>query len=457
MKTPLLAIICVTSPSLAGSEKAAPSWTGTVAPIIQRHCGECHRPGGSAPFSLIDYKGAAKRAKQIQRLTRARVMPPWLPNEPKGLFVGERGLTAAEIETLSEWANGGAIHGEGADPMLPTTENGEWQLGPPDLVVHMPREFQIPSGPTDTYRAFVIPLDLESLSPDVRNRALIPDSNLLGVAGVEIHPGNHRSLHHAHVWADPTKGGRHQETTPGAGYEAFGNPGVSEAIYLGGYVPGATPRRLPAGIAEALPLGSDLVLQIHYSSTGKVESDKTSVGIYFSREAVKRTVEWMRLGSYKIEIPAGDSAYTIRDELIVPADSFLLSLSPHMHFLGKKVRAHATFPDGKVRELLTIDRWNFNWQDRYTLKEPLALPTGTKISAEWIYDNSDQNPQNPFTPARRVSFGPNSTDEMCELHLFVVPWSIEDYPAYSRLMEEKQRDKIGELTPDQRRQFGFEK
>jgi Copper type II ascorbate-dependent monooxygenase, C-terminal domain len=448
-----LAVACV----LRADEPAVPTWGRDVAPILFAKCLECHHEGGPAPFSFQSYEVAAKRSRLISRQITARVMPPWLPAGPHDFFEGERGLTDTEISTLVRWAKAGAPAGDLiAAPPAPVVEASGWQLGPPDVIVRMPQPFEIHSGPGDIYQAFPISLPESAIPADVKKWARIPDTNLLGVSAIEIHAGNRRVLHHAHVWADTSGKARQLEPAPGAGYEAFGNPGFPAAVYLGGYVPGTTARRLPPGIADALPLNSDLVLQVHYSPTGKPETDQTEIGLYFSREPVKRTLEWLRLGSFNLEIPAGVSAYTVNDELTIPADCFMLSISPHMHFLGGEVSARAIFPDGSSRELLGISRWNFTWQDRYSLKEPLPLPKGTKIQARWVYDNSDLNPHNPSSPPRPVHFGPNTTDEMCELHLFVVPWSIDDYPKFGELMEQKMAEKIAELSAEQKKRYGFE-
>jgi hypothetical protein len=446
---------------LAGMVRAegppAPTWSRDVAPILFANCVECHHPGGPAPFSFQTYESAAKRARAITRLTESRVMPPWLPTSPHGFFEGERGLTESEIATLIRWAQAGAPEGNpAAMPPIPPPVPGEWRLGPPDVIVRMPRPFEVPRGPGDRYQAFPISLPATAIPADLRERARIPGTDFLGVSAIEIRAGNRRLLHHAHLWADPSGRARALEPSPGAGYEAFGNPGFPGAIYLGGYVPGTTARPLPDGIADVLPLGGDLVLQVHYSPTGKPETDQTEVGLYFTREPIKRTLEWLRLGSFNLEIPAGVSDYTVTDELVVPADCFVLSISPHMHFLGREVSARVVFPDGGNRELLTISRWNFRWQDRYSLKQPLALAKGSKIQVRWIYDNSEANPHNPSSPPQPVHFGPNATDEMCEFHLFVIPMAIEDYPKFAALMEETMAAKIAELSPGQRRRYGFE-
>lgn len=445
------------------SDRPPPTWHQDIAPIIHRNCIECHRPGGVGPFSLVEFADAAKRTKGIVRATERRIMPPWLPSSPKGVFEGERGLSDSELALIRAWAEAGAPVGEVASALEPNgtealSDMAHWRLGPPDVIVRMPHAFPVPSGPGDVYQAFVIPLSSDAIAAAVRERAQIPESNLLGVAGVEIHPGNRRVVHHAHVWVDTSGEARRREATSGEiGYVAFGNPGFEPAGYLGGCVPGTTPRLLPPGIAEAYPLGADLVLQIHYSPSGKPEVDQTEVGIYFTREPVKRTIEWLRLGSFNVEIPAGAAAHVIEDELEIPADCFVISVSPHMHLLGREVHAQAVLPSGKERELLTIPRWNFAWQDFYRFKDPMYLPRGTRVHVRWVFDNSTDNPRNPHTPPVPVHFGPNTSDEMCEFHLLVVPREIEDYPVFDELASRKAREKVAELTPEQRVRYGFER
>jgi mono/diheme cytochrome c family protein len=447
-----------------GANADSPTWVQHVAPILAQHCIECHRPAGVAPFSLLTHTDAAKRAKFIAEIVADEVMPPWLPRNAHGQFEGERRLSPAEKNTLAAWASAGAPAGEKDPPPLTppvdTTLGGTgWVLGPPDVIVKMPRTFSVPAGSDDVYRAFVIPLAREAIPADVGERARIPDTDMLGVAAVEIHPGNRRVLHHAHVWVDTSGDARRLEAaaTDGAGYSAFGNPGFAPSGYLGGYVPGTTPRRFRPGLAETYVLGGDLVLQAHYSPTGKPESDLTEVGIYFTREPVKRTIEWLRLGSFNIEIPAGAAEHVITDELEIPADTLLVSISPHMHFVGRAASAAAVLPDGTTIDLLQIPRWDFAWQDRYTYAEPLYLPKGTRVRARWIFDNSAANPRNPHSPPRPVHFGPNTTDEMCELHLFVVPRHLDDYAVYAPLMRRKMAEKIAELSPSQRLKYGFER
>ncbi|MDI1320543.1 MAG: ascorbate-dependent monooxygenase [bacterium] len=439
---------------LPAAETPVPTWSRDIAPVIYENCVPCHRPGQVAPFSLLDYADVAKRARFIARAVKSHYMPPWSPDGPVGAFIGERGLTEEKIALLAAWAAAGAPAGDlAAVPAPPPGPTAGWELGQPDLIVRMPRPYAVPRGPDNVYMVFPMPFSLKDVAPAVLARARIPDSDALAVAAVEIHPGNRRVFHHADVWVDLTGQARKREAAEGGtGYLSFGTPGFPPAIYLGGRVPGITPRFLPDGIAASvLPVeGGDLALQVHYAPTGKPETDQSEIGIYFMREPVKRVLESVFLRSFNLDIPAGAAAFTVEDTLEIPADCMLLSVFPHMHLLGREVQADALLPDGTRRELLTVRHWSFPWQDRYFYKKPVFLPKGTRVHCRWVFDNSDGNKQNPHVPAQPVRFGPNATDEMCEFHLGIVPVNLAEAELFPAAREQKMRQKIDELSPAQR-------
>jgi hypothetical protein len=436
-----------------------PTWARDVAPILMGHCVECHRAGQVAPFSLVGYADSAKRARFIAKTVRARVMPPWSPDGPVGAFVDERRLSAAEIATIGQWADAGAPAGDLAlAPEAPQAPTATWRLGPPDLIVRMHLPFRVPAGPEDSYEVFPTPYSVNGVPEDVLARARIPDTDLLAVAAVEIRPGNPRVLHHAGVFVDTTGEARKREAAAGGnGYASFGTPGFAPAAYLGGRVPGTTPRFLPSGIAAAvMPPAGDLAVQIHYHATGKPEDDQTEVGVYFMREPTSRMMDSLFLRSFKLDIPAGAPAYVVEDSVEVPADCILMSVFPHMHLLGREVHASARMPDGTVKDLIDIGRWSFRWQDHYYYREPFVLPKGTRVRCRWVFDNSAANPSNPFSPPRNVQFGPNSTDEMCGLLLGVVPINLADASVLADARARKMKASIAELTPEQRGRFRWD-
>jgi len=378
-----------------------------VAPILYRRCAPCHHSGGVAPFSLLTYQDAAKRAQSIATVTRQRVMPPWLPAAPH--FRDERRLSNAEMATLSHWAAAGAPAGNlSAAPAAPHFRDG-WQLGEPDLEAKMALDFAVPADGSDLYRCFVAPM---TIAQDHWVRA------------VDMRPGNPQVVHHAILFEDISGTARKRDT--GSGYDCFGTPGFLPARGLGGWTPGSLPYQAPDDMPELLHAHADLVLQVHYHPFGRAVTDRTAVALYFTDRKPTRHAQDIPLGSNRIDIPPGDRAYKVTDHFSIPVDVDVIGINPHAHYICKDMLGYAVLPNGTRRTLLHIPDWNFNWQQQYLYPTPVRLPAGTDLAMEFTYDNSDDNPRNPSHPPRRVVWGPSSTDEMAGLHIAVVPVDPDD-------------------------------
>jgi tetratricopeptide (TPR) repeat protein len=247
------------------------------------------------------------------------------------------------------------------------------------------------------------------------------------VAVIEFRPGGSRAVHHANLRFDRTAASRHlDEADALPGFEGVETPSARYPDgYFLGWTPGQRPQRSPRGMAWRLEPGSDLVLQLHLRRTGKPERIQPSVGFVFTDEAPTRVPLALRLGRQNIDLaPNGQSV--VRDSYRLPVDVELLSIHPHAHYRATVVGAFAELPDGAKRPLIQIPDWDFSWQDIYQFTEPVALPRGTTITMEYLYDNSSANPRNPDRPPRRVRFGPNSTDEMGDLWLQVAARTAEE-------------------------------
>jgi hypothetical protein len=394
---------------------SAPTFSHDVAPILYRECAACHRPAGVAPFSLLTYAEAAKRAQLIATVTAKHYMPPWLPDTPH--FAHERKLSDGEIQTLARWAAAGAPQGNPAEtPPAPRFADG-WQMGKPDLEAEMHAPFDVPAEGTDLYRCFVVP---SGAAADHWVRAL------------DIRPGNARVVHHVLLFQDTTGTARKRDT--GSGYPCFGTPGFLPARGLGGWTPGSLPYVRPEGAPELLHAHADLVLQVHYHPTGKPEQDRTRLALYFTPRKPDRRVMDIPLGSSRIDIPPGTRAYKATDHFTLPVDVSVLAINPHAHYVCREMTARAILPDGSQRILLHIPDWNFNWQQQYTYAQPMKLPEGTRLEMEFTYDNSAANPRNPNHPPKRVVYGPSSTDEMAGLHIEVSPGDDDDAEELSQAL-----------------------
>jgi peroxiredoxin len=390
-----------------------------VLPILQNQCQQCHRPGEVGPFSLMTYKQAVNWAHDIKEYTQDRRMPPWKAVEG-GPFHNERKLSDKELATLAAWVDGGTPEGDPKDAPPPVKFTDGWQLGTPDLILTMPEEMTVGPSGKDIFRAVVLPTGLTE------------DKYVIGV---EVRPGNPRILHHTLNFFDTTGQARALEKKEkdrakkpneqdfGPGYPStmgIGFTPVSGKVGgVGGWAPGQRPRFLPKGYGYPLPKGSDLVVQMHYHRNGRTEADKTSIGLYFAKDTnLKRYKSGILPGRFLV-IPAGAEKFKVNGSIEALEDGELHSVMHHMHMLGKTAKVTMTPPGGEPKTLLRIDDWDYNWQETYFLKEPIAFKAGTKFAVEATYDNSAKNPNNPFSPPTWVRFGDQTDQEMCFVFLGV--------------------------------------
>ena len=394
--------------------QSVPTFNRDVAPILYARCVGCHRDGEVAPFPLITWDDARKRARLIADVTRSRQMPPWQPEPGFVHFAGERRLTETEIRTLSRWAMGGAPEGASPVPRPPALPDpGQWKLGEPDLVVELPEPFNVPAEGPDVYQCFVVPMNL----PGDRN-----------VRAVEFLPSNRRVVHHALMFTDASRIRRQPS------YPCFGTIGLLPTTGLGGWSPGNGPIQLPEGAAVPVTQGSRLVTQIHYHPNGKADQDKWKVGFYFTKDAPVRRVVDVGLASRIIDIPAGEANYIVRAHFTIPIAVDALGVIPHAHLVCREMRGWATLPDGRRQWLLNIKHWDFNWQDQFRYSKPIRLPADTKIEMEFVYDNTAANPHNPHSPPQRVVWGPGTDDEMAGLHIQSIPVHMEELPELGKAL-----------------------
>jgi tetratricopeptide (TPR) repeat protein len=411
---PIVAALCSTVPRPAAAAQAGPTFAKEVAPIIWSRCASCHRPGQVAPFSLLTYDDVKRRSGLIATVTAKRLMPPWKPQPGQGDFAGERRLTDGELAVLQRWIADGAPEGDRALLPAPPVFGEGWQLGTPDLVVSMPAPYSMPADGGDVFRTFVVPIATD------RPRF---------VRALEFRPDNARVVHHANLGVDRTKSSRAldaRDAEPG-----YSGSMVQDARYpegqLLGWTPGQAAHAVPDGMQWRLEPGSDLVMQLHLQPTGKREALTISVGLYFTDAEPTRTPLGLRLGSETIDIPAGAARYAVDDRYVLPVDVDVLAIQPHAHNLARQMHASATLPDGRSVPLIAIDDWDFRWQDVYRYVKPIALPRGTTIAMQYVYDNSGGNPRNPHRPPARVVWGQNTTDEMGDLWIQLTPRAPRDF------------------------------
>jgi tetratricopeptide (TPR) repeat protein/mono/diheme cytochrome c family protein len=400
-------------PVSGSAAPADPTYSHDVAPILNTNCVQCHQPGGSGPMSLVTYADAKRYARQIAFVTQKRIMPPWLPDPSVVAFAGEQRLTEQEIATLARWAEQDAPPGNLSQaPPAPQLNQG-WQGGKPDLILQAPPGYVVPAEGMDVYHNFIFQ---------------VPIRNTRYVRAVEIHPGNPKVTHHANLLIDRTESARRMQARhpgPGPGFDGMDVEMESDAFEPEGHFiywkPGIPIWVEPDNMTWRLSPGTDLVLNIHLRPSGRTVPIRPVIGLYFSDKMPTLHPMLLQLDrDDELNIPAGTSDFQVADDFKLPLPVRVYAVYPHAHYLGKRLAAYATLPDGSRKWLLLIPRWDPAWQGIYRYRQPVDLPAGSVISMRYTYDNSEKNPRNPHHPPQRVMAGNMAMDEMAHLSLQVV-------------------------------------
>jgi hypothetical protein len=431
MKSMIARILTAAWAATALACAAEPTFTRDVAPILYKHCVGCHHSNDIAPMPLITYKDARPWAASIKEAVLSRKMPPWKADPHYGKWRNDPSLTPAEIETIRAWASGAKLEGDPAAlPPAPVFTEG-WRNGKPDLVLSIPEH------------------KLEGSGPDVHVSILVPTgfTEDRWIVAAELRAGNRKIVHHAHVFVvDPEQ--KAAATTPNdpavlytrwlhvkEGTETWIRPdapvindgcaiddngvfpGSSQSelgSLIASYLPGRAPDVYPEGTARRIPAGASMRFQIHYSrTTGKPETDITSVGFVFSKEPPKQVARRIDLSNHMFRIPAGATDQEVSECHTFQKDMYVTSLTPHMHLRGKSMRFEVTYPDGRKETLLNVPEYSFNWQITYRAEKPIFIPKGTRLAFIAHFDNSPNNSANP-DPKVAVRWGSASENEMMD-------------------------------------------
>ena len=393
------------------------SYNRHVAPIIQANCVSCHQTGEIGPFPLTNYMETSRRAQMIQYVTESRLMPIWKAEPGYGKFANEHYLSDYQIELIQNWVEQGTPEGNTKDRLpVRTEQKTAWKMGQPDLIVTMD-PYDLPAEGPDQYRVFVLD-------------GVIPRGKIL--QGYEFKPGDNEVVHHSTVFVDYTGTlKQYDQQDPAPGYDAFEKGGTMEfgsAITIGNWAPGADVYTYPAGVGFYVESRADIAIENHYHLSGKATTDQSTLGLYFAdANDVTEYATGSIVGSPRLMIEAGQQEHTEVIWTYIPVDIKLMDLGPHMHYVGKSVKLEIIDPEGQTTPLLHIPDWDLRWQSVYTLREPIVVSKGSIIKGTFVYDNSDDNYNNPHYPAQDMFWGWGSNDEMLEFYLTYVPMDYKDY------------------------------
>jgi len=414
-----MALAAAPSGAAAASHTTNPTFNKDVLPILQKNCQTCHRPGEVGPMGLLTFQETRPWAKAIKAAVLSKKMPPWFADPHFGQFLNDRRLSDADVKTLVTWVDGGAPEGDPKDKPLPIRWREGWNIRP-DVILQTTKPMTVPATGTLQYTYIVIPT---GFTKDT------------WVTAAEIRPTARSVVHHMSAIVRPPGEPWLRDAKPGEPYipnEASkeGTPdsndpqaGLIDANdeFLVGYAPGMQAQRFDIDhSAKLIPAGSDIILQVHYTTNGKtVEHDQPRIGLTLAKEVPPKRFMSAVAMNYHWTIPPGDPNYEGHARLTFGEPVELVFIQPHMHLRGKDMTINLVYPDGRTSTLLSVPHYDFTWQVIYYLAKPLMLPAGTKVEITAHWDNSANNPYNP-DPTKSVEWGNQSWDEMLSVPMGVV-------------------------------------
>ncbi len=395
-------LVSVSAAAIVAGAANVPTFHKDVQPILANRCQGCHRAGEIGPMSFMNYGEVRPWAKAIKQSVSTRRMPPWFADPHFGKWANDRAMSQQEIDTVVAWVDGGAPEGDVKDKRPARTFVDGWNIPEPDLVVGMTKPFPVPAGAKVDYQYIVVPTGLKEDK---------------WVRMVEARPSDRTVVHHVVVFIRDPKSKWLREAEPGVPFVP-NRTGKDRRIDVGGggneilhiYTPGNLPDVWSPTQAKLLPAGSDLVFQMHYTSTKKSTEDMTKLGIVYAKEPPKERIMTLAVGNESFSIPPNADNHRVPGSFTIPNDATLMSFFPHMHLRGKAFE-YSLVKDGQRETLLRVPRYDFNWQLTYKMEQPLVLKPGTKIEAVGFFDNSANNPWNP-DPNATVTWGEQSWEEM---------------------------------------------
>ena len=411
-----------TQVSSAQGQAAVPTYSKDVAPILFKSCVGCHRPGEMGPMPLLTFQQVRPYAAAIGRRVQNGTMPPWHAEAPVGHFLNERRLTAEEKDTIARWVAGRSPQGDPNDlPPAPTFVEG-WAIGTPDSVLAMQKEFEVPASGTIDYQNFPIPtnftedkwvqaMELRTSAPSVVHHILV----FARETGVEPRRDPFRQValpNGGNFGVTPPE--RRQPPQQGAPQQAAQNQAPRTPVrqtLIASLAPGTTTMVFQPGTALQIKAGTTLVFQIHYTANGTVTKDQSRIGFIFAKEPPRQEIMSSQFLNPQLILPAGAGNQRVDSEIEFTQDSHIWALIPHTHLRGKSWEYQLKYPDGRSEVVLSVPKYDFNWQTYYHYAKPIAAPKGSRLQAIAHYDNSAANRSNP-DPKAEVHWGEQTWEEM---------------------------------------------
>lgn len=406
----VLAFSCGNGKSKENKPKAnsVVTYADNISSILFKNCSSCHRPNQAGPFNLLTYADAKLNANKIKFVTQTRYMPPWPADAAYTHFIDERILSADEIEQIKTWVDNGCLVGDTTKVKAPVFYEGSF-FGKPDVIVKFKEPVPIKGNGTDHFYMVKVPFELKQ-DTFVRFVEFVPQQRKLA-----HHINGHLLNYEDEKKKDVFNGISFYKDIPGGDKDIYKLMGLlnddgsypvmtpNVVYYLPGYEPPVYPENI--GGYKLNKKGSFFLKNLHYGPSKTDCLDSSTLNIFYGPKPI-RPIQETQLGTFGIapieptlNIPA-NTVKTFMSRWVTPVDLSILSVNPHMHLLGKTFWAYAITPQRDTIRLIKINKWDFKWQYYYTFKHPLKIPAGSTIYAYGTYDNTDENPYNPFHPPR---------------------------------------------------------
>jgi hypothetical protein len=416
------------------------TFTEHVAAVLYKNCTNCHHDGGGAHFNLVTYADAKRYSGSLVFVTKERMMPPWPADPHYTEFVGQKLMSEYDIALIEKWVKDGMAEGPSEKmPSLPVYNDISLN-GIPGIRIPV-QPYYLPANSSDKFLLVKVPYEL-------------PADTYASL--VEFVPGNRRVVHHVNgdmvkydfekkknVFEGEQIADMVADSTIKTAFEKLGLPN-DDGTYpvlqksVVNYLPGTYGQIYPQGIGGyRLPRkGAFLLNDLHYGFTkDKAVWDSSYINIFFTPVPPERPVMEFQLGTIGVSPVEPDlviqpnTVKKVYSKFTIARDISVLTINPHMHLLGKSFKGYALKPNGDTIRLISIPRWDFNWQYFYTFKKMIKIPAGSTIVAEGVYDNTRQNFNNPFSPPRLVRDQDGSmraTDEMFQFIITYLPYKEGD-------------------------------
>jgi hypothetical protein len=439
----------------ADPDEPGVTWNRDLAPIVSKKCSGCHSEGGIAPIAFDSYAAVKRYAGQMLAEVESGHMPPWGARTtdecaPAFDFKDDPRLTEREKQVLRDWIDGGLVEGRPSSTPLPKPPSNK--LEKPDLHLKIPTAVDV-SGNKDRFICFSLETGLESER---------------WINGVQVNPGNAEIVHHVLLYSDPLARSAALADADGK-YDCFGGPGIMREpgddpdqppfSLLGAWAPGGVPAIMPDDVGLQLPVGSRIVMQVHYHPHASIHSgidDSTSIDLRFAKETPTYPGLLSLVGNLgqqdldaaggkgfgllpgtddpvggpaEFAIPAGAKDHVETERILVPQEPLLKGyrvwgVASHMHYVGRDMKIEVEHPDGSTECLLQTPDWDFDWQRVYYYDAPLAsspvIRPGDVLRLRCTYDNSMENEavrraldEQGLDAPVRVKLGEETLDEMC--------------------------------------------